>query len=119
MNRSKKIGQLGERIAERYLIGKGYQLICRNWLCRYGEIDLVMKDVDQMVFVEVKARSGNSFGKIEDSINFWKRKRFLLAIQSFLTFRDVTDFRVDVVWVALDKSKKTASIKHLKEVTLQ
>ena len=57
-----ELGRRGERIAERHLLARGYRLVERNWRCRHGEIDLVVRDADALVFVEVKTRSTTRFG---------------------------------------------------------
>lgn len=57
-----ELGRRGERLAERHLIARGYRLLARNWRCRHGEIDLVVRDGATIVFVEVKTRSSDAFG---------------------------------------------------------
>ena len=56
------LGRRGERLAENHLLARGYRLVERNWRCRQGEIDLVVRDGDALVFVEVKTRSSTAFG---------------------------------------------------------
>ncbi len=56
------LGRRGERLAEQHLLARGYRLVERNWRCRQGEIDLVVRDGDALVFVEVKTRSSTAFG---------------------------------------------------------
>ncbi|MDP9485252.1 MAG: YraN family protein, partial [Actinomycetota bacterium] len=55
-------GEWGERLALRYLVERGYELIERNYRTRHGEIDLVMRQGTTLVFVEVKLRRGTGFG---------------------------------------------------------
>jgi len=57
-----ELGRRGERLAEQYLEARGYRLIERNWRCRHGEIDLVMRGGDVIAFVEVKTRTSTAFG---------------------------------------------------------
>lgn len=56
------LGRRGERIAERFLTDAGLDILDRNWRCPIGELDLVARDGDETVFVEVKTRSGEGFG---------------------------------------------------------
>ena len=56
------LGRRGERLAEQHLLARGYLLVARNWRCRQGEINLVVRDGDALVFVEVKTRSSTAFG---------------------------------------------------------
>ncbi|KKS22640.1 MAG: hypothetical protein UU80_C0004G0030 [candidate division WWE3 bacterium GW2011_GWA1_41_8] len=59
-NREK--GKLGEEIAAKYLIGKGYRIVERNWNCRWGELDIIASKGDTTVFVEVKYRTSLQYG---------------------------------------------------------
>ena len=70
-----EIGKQAENRAERFLLTKGLQLICRNYRCRWGEIDLIMKDKDELVFVEVRFRKYNAYGGALESIDYFKQKR--------------------------------------------
>ncbi|TXK17042.1 YraN family protein [Homoserinibacter sp. GY 40078] len=56
------LGRRGERIAERHLTARGFRVLARNWRCRHGELDLVMRDGESLVFVEVKTRASTLFG---------------------------------------------------------
>jgi len=57
-----ELGRRGERIAEAHLVGLGLRVLDRNWRCPIGELDLVLLDGDEVVFAEVKTRSGLGFG---------------------------------------------------------
>lgn len=56
------LGRRGERMAEEHLVRRGARVLDRNWRCPLGEIDLVVRDADALVFVEVKTRSSVAFG---------------------------------------------------------
>jgi putative endonuclease len=66
---SKEIGNLGEDIAEDYLIKNGYDILRRNFYSQYGEIDIIAKFDDQIRFIEVKTRTNERFGNPEESVN--------------------------------------------------
>jgi putative endonuclease len=77
-----RLGVWGEKIAETYLVQRGLELLFRNYRTRYGEIDLVMKDRETIVFVEVKTRTNLDFGNPEESITFKKRNRMLRSAEA-------------------------------------
>ena len=54
---NKRLGRLGEDVAARYLVSRGYEIIARNWTCQAGEADIIARDDDILVFAEVKTRS--------------------------------------------------------------
>lgn len=83
MNTFKK-GKTGEKSAENYLIEKGYSLIARNFKAHPGEIDLIMLDGADLVFVEVKAWKSLSFADLEYSINRAKQHRIIATSQVFM-----------------------------------
>lgn len=71
---SRQVGGDAEEDAARFLRKKGYQILARNFTIRGGEIDLVAKDNETLVFVEVKMRVGSKFGLAIESITPWKIK---------------------------------------------
>jgi len=77
-------GQAAENQALEFLQGQGLRLLTRNWRCKGGELDLVMLDVDTVVFVEVRYRLHASFGGALGSIDGRKQKRLVLAASLFL-----------------------------------
>ena len=97
------IGKLGEEMARKFLEKRGFKLIERNFKTpRWGEIDLVMKDGDTLVFVEVKTRSGSAavlYGGPLGSINYHKMKSIQRAAQFFVSSKklDQEAARLDAV----------------------
>jgi len=73
-----------EAVALAHLERAGLSLLARNYNCRYGEIDLVMRDRDVVVFVEVRYRSASRFGDGVDSISAAKRSKLVRAASAFL-----------------------------------
>ena len=92
------LGERGEAIAEAHLRKLGYKLVARNWSCREGELDLIMRDGDVLVFVEVKTRRG---GRPEDAVNVGKRRKLIAAAKRFLHEHPATAHRFDVVAVVV------------------
>lgn len=73
---NKQIGDLGERIAGEYIVKNNYILVENNWRCRIGEIDIIAKDLDILVFIEVKSRIKSSrYGLPIESIDKRKQKK--------------------------------------------
>lgn len=72
----KKLGQWGEELAVKYLLGRGYKVLKQHWQKREGEIDIIAFDlqVNCLAFVEVKTRTSDSFGRPEESINQKKKE---------------------------------------------
>lgn len=95
------MGKWGETIAEDFLTQRGMRLIARNVRTQYGELDLVMLDDEQTVFVEVKTRTSLSFGYPEISVTDKKADHILRSAEDFIQkHTEVPDaWRVDVVAV--------------------
>jgi putative endonuclease len=79
-----KPGAQAELIAAQYLQGQGLKLVEANYRCRFGEIDLIMRESDTLVFAEVRQRSRNDFGGAAASIDTRKQQRIILTAQHFL-----------------------------------
>ena len=113
------LGAAGEQLARRRLEEAGLQFITANWRCQAGELDLVMRDGDVLVFVEVKTRRGERLGTAEESVTATKARRLLRAAQEFLAQRpDLADlfWRVDLVAVTLAPSGAVDRVTHLVNV---
>jgi putative endonuclease len=80
----KRAGQVWEALAERRLQAAGLSTLARNWRCRHGELDLVMRDGDSLIFVEVRYRTGGGFGDGVASIHPGKQRRLIAAASLFL-----------------------------------
>ena len=83
--KSAGLGRKGEQVAEKFLRGIGYKILARNYRCARGEIDLVARDGDTMVFVEIKGKSTGSFGSPLEAVTVRKRKRIVFVANQFLT----------------------------------
>lgn len=80
----KKKGEEGEGIAAKYLAGKGFTMVTRNFRCKGGEIDLIATRSGELHFIEVKTRSNAGFGAPAESVNLHKQKRLSRAAFMFL-----------------------------------
>ena len=77
-------GTVAEDLALRYLEARGLSLVTRNFRCRVGELDLIMRDGEQLVFVEVRSRRHNRYGTPAESITRTKQQRLLRAAALYL-----------------------------------
>lgn len=94
-------GQLAEEIAAAFLKKQGLSLVEKNYRCRYGEIDLIAKELDVVVFVEVRLRRNNHFGGASASITQTKQNRLLAAARSYLNeFKKLPECRFDAILLA-------------------
>jgi len=100
-------GAWGEEVALRYLLERGYELVERNYRTRYGELDLILRDGDSLVFVEVKLRRGTGFGGPLEAVTTRKQTTIRCLAEQYLSERDpVFDaVRFDVVGVLIASGK--------------
>lgn len=101
------LGARGEDLAVRYLKKKGYKVIERNYRCQWGEIDLIAREGDTLIFVEIKSRSSSGFGLPQDAVNRFKQNKLIEVARAYLAERRLTDditMRFDVVAVQLTPS---------------
>jgi len=103
-----RVGSEGERFAQEFLEKMGYQIIKKNYRYRHKEIDIIAKDKNTIVFVEVKTIKSKKFGESIEKVNLKKRKRIAEVAQAYLAENDLSgfDFRFDVVGVDLKDEKK-------------
>lgn len=99
----RRLGSEKETEVQAYLQKNGYEIFCRNFFSRYGEIDIVAGKDGYLVFVEVKFRSGRAFGAPEEAVGVQKQKRIIAAAKYYL-YRNglpfTTPCRFDVVGVS-------------------
>lgn len=108
-----EIGQRGEIAAARYLERMGYEIIDRNWSCPAGEADIVARDMDYLVFVEVKTRTSIDKGFPSEAVDAEKRARYEKIAAWYVRDYEFVDIpvRFDVV-ALLVVSEDRALIKH-------
>jgi putative endonuclease len=119
-NRS-RLGLAGEQFARVHLEALGWILVAANWRCRAGEVDLVMRDGDELVFVEVKLRRGERAGTAEEAVTAAKARRLLATADSFLTehpaFQDLI-WRIDLLAITLDSRGAVSRTSHVPNAIL-
>ena len=109
---STELGRWGETIAVRALETHRYTIVECNWRCPVGEIDVVARDGEMWVFVEVKTRSSEDYGLPEEAVTKVKQKRILSVGQMYLAENNLEDvpWRIDVVAIMLASSGKVQSL---------
>ncbi len=112
----KELGNIGEQIAEEYLAKKKYQILKRNFYCRQGEIDIIAKDKNEIVFIEVKTRINNNFGEPAEAVNRTKQIHMYKSARYFLYKLNLLDMliRFDVIEVLIANGK--FKVKHIKQI---
>jgi putative endonuclease len=90
-------GLKAEKLAATFLTERGLKLIAQNYHCRFGEIDLIMKDGKTLVFIEVRLRSNTQFGDAGSSITPQKQQKLILTAQHYLQQHTETACRFDAI----------------------
>ena len=108
MDNKRHMGALGEESAARYLMEKGFRIVCRNRSSRWGEIDIAALDSKWIIFAEVKTRTGYSYGNPEESIDASKAGRIRKAAMLFLVENESwgqRSARFDIISIIIDRKK--------------
>ena len=116
----RRTGQIAEELVARLLAGSGWEIVERNARTRFGELDIVARDGDTLVFVEVKgARQGTSFGPEKPilSIDFGKQRRVRRLATAWMSERrrqpPYDEIRFDAVGVTFDGNGRLADLEHI------
>lgn len=121
----KNLGELGERLAQKHLKSKGFQIVGRNFHSRFGEIDLIAIEPETnqssktLVFFEVKTRWSQKFGPPEESITPWKIKKMIKTAYFFKNLHPELpeSLRLDAVVIDLTPEGRLSRIEVIKNLT--
>ena len=110
-----RFGQFGERLAVAHLESKGYLILARNFRCRDGEIDIIAQNNGCLVFVEVRARRGDSLGTAAESLTPLKGARISAAADAYCDQnpRAAEDRRIDVIAIDLTSRGRLLRLEHI------
>lgn len=116
------VGTKGEEIAEKFLKGKGFLIIEKNYATRFGEIDLIVANHGILVFCEVKLKEGEDFGTPEEMIGPKKlfqveRMANLYLVDNSKISKKYQSFRIDAVCIVLNEKGETQRIDHYENIT--
>lgn len=108
-------GKKGEDLATQYLINNNYEIIERNFESRQGEIDIIAKDKNEIVFIEVKARTNQMYGKPKEAVDTKKKKHIYKTAEYYVFIHQLENapIRFDVIEVY--KTKGMYKINHIKQ----
>jgi putative endonuclease len=109
---TRKKGSKGEELAGKYLKSKGYSILEKNFSLKTGEIDIIARDGDTIVFVEVKTATSTSFGDPLEWVPVQKQRRIIKTSLSYLTRHGLHDSPVRFDVVAIDPSR---NINHVRD----
>lgn len=112
-----ELGRWGERLAEEHLAADGMAVLERNWRCRLGEIDLIARDGETIVFCEVKTRRGTAYGTPAEAVTPAKSARLRRLAGRWLALRSpgVPGVRIDVLTVLAPRGEPVA-VQHLRGI---
>lgn len=104
MENKRQIGTTAEKLAVNYLIQNNYSIINTNFRCKIGEIDIIAKDNDYIVFIEVKYRKNTKRGLPREAVNYNKQKTIIKVANYYILQNKLytNNFRFDVVEI-IDK----------------
>jgi len=110
----KELGLKGEQLAADYLKKEGCIILFRNYKTPYGEVDIIVKDNDTVVFVEVKTRTNTSFGHPFEAVDFKKQERLKrIALFYIKSINRQPKVRFDIISICYEEGKY--QIEHIKE----
>lgn len=113
MARHNEVGKSGEALARQHLEEQGYRILEANWRYRRAEVDLIAMDGKALVFVEVKTRSSDAFGKPEEFVTSYKEK---LIVEAAIAYMEAIghdwELRFDIISI-LFRSESDYQLKHI------
>ncbi len=113
MTTTVETGRHGEDLATQYVTNSGYRIEARNWHFPGGELDLLCWQDDTLIVIEVKARTGDSFGTPEEAVTEAKKERLLMGGLAYLNAHDLdVDWRIDVITIQFAASGRVWRLDH-------
>ncbi len=113
-----ELGKWGEEIAAAFVEKKGYEILLRDWKSGHHDLDIIAKDEDTLVIIEVKTRRNRLFGNPEEAIDYKKRQSLQSAINHFVkSHRINAPIRFDIISI-VGMIGSIPEIDHIKDVTL-
>jgi putative endonuclease len=111
----KRLGEIGESLAVKFLKQKGYQIIDQNYRSAWGEIDIVAQDGEVLAFVEIKTRRSLKFGAPQLAVTSSKQRKISKAALEYLQERDGFDYicRFDVISIVFPPEPSEPIIEHI------
>ena len=109
-----ELGKLGEDLAVKYLQGKGYQILERNWRSGHKEIDIIALDGTTMVVVEVKTRKSDDFGEPDIAVGAMKQRMLIWAADAYVRYKKLdVEVRFDILSIVISDAEP--EIEHIED----
>lgn len=117
MAKHNDFGKLGEELAVNYLIGKGYEILERNWRNIHKEIDIIAKDGTDLVIVEVKTRQTDEYGNPDVAVTKKKQRMLIAAANAYITRNNLDiETRFDIISIVFKDDAPV--IEHIEDAFL-
>jgi len=114
MSESNELGKQGEEFATAYLLRQGYKILDVNWRAGRNEIDIIAKDRDFLVIVEVKSRASDTFMEPEEAVTREKQQALIRAANAYIFRKNIQlETRFDIISIIHNKNE--TRINHLKD----
>jgi putative endonuclease len=109
------VGKRGEELARKHLEQKGYKIVTTNFRCKLGEIDIIAKDKDVVVFVEVRTITSAKFGPAYNTVTYPKQKQVKRVALFYISKYNLvnTQFRFDVIGITLNQRTGDYQLDHI------
>jgi len=109
-----ELGKQGEEIATTYLLRQGYIILEVNWRAGRNEIDIIARDKDFLVIIEVKSRSSSTFSEPEEAVTRDKQQALIRAANAYIFKKNINlDTRFDIISIIYNKNE--TRVNHLKD----
>ncbi len=109
------LGRKGEALAKAHLENAGYEILDENWTYGKAEVDLIVYKDKVIIFVEVKARTGNAFGEPEDFVDARKQRLLVDAADEYIYLMEHEgEVRFDIISILFDK-QANYTLKHIED----
>ena len=112
----KTTGMIGEKLAADFLTKQGYEIVETNYRCKEGEVDIIAKDGEFLVFIEVRTKNSRTFGSPEESVTARKKEHLKNVAARYQETHDglPLQWRIDFVAVELDGTAKPSRLEVIK-----
>lgn len=111
-------GALGEQFAKEYLEKNGYKVVDQNYKTKYAEIDLIAEKGKELIFVEVRTKTGEQFGTPEETIDYKKRAKLMRNARSYVARKKFKGlYQIDAICIIIDSAQRIQRLSHYQSIT--
>ena len=109
-----ELGKIGEEIVSKYLEKNNYKILLRNFRCKQGEIDIIAKEGQEYVFIEVKTRTNIFYGLPKEAVNGNKKSHIYRAVEYFVYMNKLENVSIRIDVIEVYKNEKKFIVNHIK-----